>query len=85
VGYRLPHAFWVDRYYITDYSFYGVDAPPPNFQWVRYGPDLLLVDLNSGQVANAVYGVFEESDDVPDVDVQADVADDGSQGDDPQQ
>jgi len=25
---------------------------------VRYGPDLLLVDLNSGQVVDAAYGAL---------------------------
>jgi Ni/Co efflux regulator RcnB len=60
VGYRLPPTFIVQQYYITDYETYGVDSPPPDFQWIRYGPDLLLIDVNSGQVSNAVYGVFED-------------------------
>jgi hypothetical protein len=27
---------------------------------VRYGPDLLLVDVNTGQVLDVAYGVFYE-------------------------
>ena len=60
VGYRLPRVFWVHDYYITDYWDYGIDAPPYGFQWIRYGPDLLLIDLTNGAVANVIFGVFEE-------------------------
>jgi Ni/Co efflux regulator RcnB len=28
------------------------------YQWVRYGPDLLLVDIATGQVVDVRYGVF---------------------------
>ena len=66
IGRRLPDAFFVPRYYILDYETYGVEVPPAGFQWIRYGPDLLLVDLSSGQVINVVNGVFEESADMGD-------------------
>jgi Ni/Co efflux regulator RcnB len=33
-------------------------APEPGFQWVRYGPDLLLVNVTTGQVVDVAYGVF---------------------------
>jgi Ni/Co efflux regulator RcnB len=78
VGYRLPHAFWVHQYFIEDYANYGVAPPDPGFQWVRYGPDLLLIDLSSGQVANVVPGVFDESGG----DGQQDASADPSQGQD---
>jgi Ni/Co efflux regulator RcnB len=35
-----------------------LEPPPPGFQWVRYGPDLLLVNVVTGQVADVAYGVF---------------------------
>jgi hypothetical protein len=35
----------------------GLGAPP-DYQWVRYGPDLLLVDLTTGEVIDVVYDVF---------------------------
>ena len=78
VGYRLPPTFIVQQYYVTDYESYGVEPPPSDFQWVRYGPDLLLVDVDSGQVQNAVYGVFEDD---PSQQAAADETpvDDGSQ------
>jgi len=33
-------------------------APEAGFQWVRYGPDVLLVNVTTGEVVDAVYGVF---------------------------
>jgi Ni/Co efflux regulator RcnB len=36
----------------------GLIAPPANFQWVRYGPDLMLVNILTGNVVDIQYGVF---------------------------
>jgi Ni/Co efflux regulator RcnB len=56
----LPRAFWVDRYWIYDYAAYDLAPPPPDQRWVRYGPDLLLIDLGTGEVIDSVPGAFEE-------------------------
>jgi Nickel/cobalt transporter regulator len=58
VGAVLPPLFLVPAYYYADWAGLGLAAPPPGYQWVRYGPDLLLVDLSTGQVVDGVYGVF---------------------------
>ena len=34
----------------SDWATLGLDPPPPGAQWVRYGPDLLLVDVSTGNV-----------------------------------
>jgi len=60
VGGVLPPLFLTPAYYYTDWATLGFDAPPPGTQWVRYGPDLLLVDVNTGQVLDVVYGAFYE-------------------------
>ncbi len=36
----------------------GLEAPPPGCVWVRYGPDLLLVQRYSGQIVDVIYGAF---------------------------
>jgi Ni/Co efflux regulator RcnB len=36
----------------------GLYAPPPGFVWVRFGPDLLLVNRHTGQIADVIYGAF---------------------------
>jgi len=58
VGGILPAIFLSQAYYYSDYGQLGFEAPPWGYQWVRYGPDLLLVNIATGQVADAEYGVF---------------------------
>lgn len=49
-GYRLRPAFYGSRYYINDYDMYGVRAPSRYERWVRYGDELLLVNVRTGRV-----------------------------------
>lgn len=58
VGAILPPLFLAPDYYYPEWAALGLDPPPPGFQWVRYGPDLLLVNVETGQVADVAYGVF---------------------------
>jgi Ni/Co efflux regulator RcnB len=58
VGAELPPDFLVQDYWYADWDALGLEPPPPGYQWVRYGPDLLLVNLNTGQVADVAYDVF---------------------------
>jgi len=58
IGATLPAIFLEPDYYYADWAALGLPPPEPGFQWVRYGPDLLLVDVDTGQVADVVYGAF---------------------------
>jgi Ni/Co efflux regulator RcnB len=58
VGAFLPPFFLVRDYWYPDWELVGLPPPPPDYQWVRYGSDLLLVDLTSGEVIDVVYDVF---------------------------
>jgi Ni/Co efflux regulator RcnB len=58
VGRPLPRAFIAPAYYYPGYAALGLAAPPANFQWVRYGPDLMLVNVATGNVVDIRYGVF---------------------------
>jgi Ni/Co efflux regulator RcnB len=58
VGAVLPGLFLAPAYYYSDWATLGLTAPDPGFQWVRYGPDLLLVNTSNGQVVDVAYGVF---------------------------
>jgi Ni/Co efflux regulator RcnB len=43
-GYRLP-TYWVaPRFYVTDWSYYGLPAPVSGYNWVRYYDDAVMVD-----------------------------------------
>jgi hypothetical protein len=58
VGAFLPPVFLVRDYWYPDWDLIGLPPPPPDYQWVRYGSDLLLVDLTTGEVIDVVYDVF---------------------------
>jgi Ni/Co efflux regulator RcnB len=57
-GERLPSIYFVRDYWITDYDDYGLQAPPYGYVWVRFGPDAILIDQNSGEIVEVVYGQF---------------------------
>ena len=58
VGLLLPAIFLSQTYYNDGYAALGLYPPPPGSQWVRYGPDLLLVNARTGRVEDVAYGVF---------------------------
>lgn len=55
VGYRLEPAFYGSRYYITDYGAYRLHAPGRWQRWIRYGDDLVLVNVRTGRVLDVVH------------------------------
>jgi len=58
VGDLLPALFLSSAYYYDNVGPLGLEIPPPGYRWVRYGPDLLLVNLRTGAVEQTAYGVF---------------------------
>ena len=58
IGLLLPSIFLNSNYYYNDYSRLGFGAPPRGYRWVRYGPDLLLVNQRTGRIRDVRYGVF---------------------------
>jgi Ni/Co efflux regulator RcnB len=58
VGAALPPVFLARDYWYADWAALGMDPPPPGYEWVRYGPDLLLVNIDTGQVVDVAYDVF---------------------------
>jgi Nickel/cobalt transporter regulator len=58
IGAFLPPIFLAEDYWYSDWDLIGLPPPPPDDEWVRYGPDLLLVDLTTGEVIDVVYDVF---------------------------
>lgn len=61
VGERLLRALILDEYILTDWSDYGLDAPPGDDEWVRYGDDLIEVDPDTDEIDDAIYGFFTTS------------------------
>ncbi|WP_218625028.1 RcnB family protein, partial [Sphingomonas sp. dw_22] len=57
-GLLLPSIFLSSSYYYDDYGALGVGPPPPGYRWVRYGPDLLLIQIRTRRVVDVIYGAF---------------------------
>jgi hypothetical protein len=57
-GQVLPFGWFSAPYYINDYYDYSLPVPPYGYEWIRNGPDALLVDIGSGEVVSSVPGVF---------------------------
>lgn len=57
-GSILPRLFLSSLYYFTNWAALGVGPPPRGYVWVRYGPDLLLVNRYNGRIADVIYGAF---------------------------
>jgi Ni/Co efflux regulator RcnB len=60
VGRPLARALIAPAYYYPGYAALGLAAPPANYQWIRYGPDLMLVNTATGNVVDIRYGVFAQ-------------------------
>jgi hypothetical protein len=58
VGGILPSIFLGSAFIYANYAALGLAPPAPGYIWVRYGPDLVLVDQATGQIVNVAYGVF---------------------------
>ena len=59
IGGRLPPLFVSPGYYYPDWAALGLQAPVPGYVWVRFGPDLLLVNLVTNEIEDVVYGAFQ--------------------------
>jgi Ni/Co efflux regulator RcnB len=57
-GLILPHIFLSNLYYYNNWYDLGFGPPPRGYVWVRYGPDLLLVNRRTGRIVDVIYGVF---------------------------
>jgi Ni/Co efflux regulator RcnB len=66
VGAYFPLTLLIVDYVILDWTDYGLAAPPDGYAWVRYGPDILLVNQDSGAIGDAAYGAFVETPDADD-------------------
>ena len=58
VGGNLPREYWAQNYWIGNYLNFGLIAPPDGYVWVRYGPDALLIDEDTGAIIQVEYGLF---------------------------
>ncbi|GGB20629.1 hypothetical protein GCM10011380_07770 [Sphingomonas metalli] len=58
IGITLSSGLWGRNYWIDDPWDYRLPEAYGPYRWIRYYDDALLVDLETGQVVDAVYGIF---------------------------
>jgi Ni/Co efflux regulator RcnB len=58
-GQMLPSRYRGQQYWLTEYWLFGLDVPPVGEEWIRYGPDAILVDTATGEIIQVVYGNFQ--------------------------
>jgi hypothetical protein len=58
VGFSLSYLLYDQQYWIDDPYSYRLPPVYGPYRWVRYYDDVLLVDLRSGQVVDAIYDFF---------------------------
>ena len=57
IGFFLARAYFAPRYYVN-YLDYGISAPPYGTEWIRVDADLLLVDIDTGEVVDVLYDFY---------------------------
>lgn len=57
-GEYLPRIYFVHEFWLRDFLMFSLMAPPPGCVWVRFGPDALLIDTETGEIIQVVYNVF---------------------------
>jgi Ni/Co efflux regulator RcnB len=57
-GERLPAIYFAQQYWIANYWNFGLAWAPDGCEWIRFGPDAILVDVDTGEIVQVVYGVF---------------------------
>jgi Ni/Co efflux regulator RcnB len=60
-GYALPRYWVAPRFFVADWSSYGLARPPVGYNWARYYDDAVLID-GRGSVYDSVSGVNWDGD-----------------------
>ncbi len=54
----LPRGWFGSDYLLGDFYDYGLPYPPPGYDWVRVGPDALMIDRYTGRIVQVVRYIF---------------------------
>jgi Ni/Co efflux regulator RcnB len=61
-GQFLPVAFIAAPFFFLEYAELGLRPPPPGYRWVRYGPDVVLVNMRTRAIEDVAYAAIDEDD-----------------------
>jgi Ni/Co efflux regulator RcnB len=62
-GELFPLALVAAPFFFLEYQALGLQPPPPGYRWVRYGPDVVLINVRTREVEDVAYGAIEEGGD----------------------
>lgn len=57
-GQRMPSYYRSNQYVVSNYSHYGLRAPPRGYHYVRSGNDVVLSDIAGGLITAVIAGLF---------------------------
>lgn len=57
-GQFLPRLFFAQTFWLNDWWLFDLPIPPYGYEWVRYGDDALLVNIDTGEILQVEYDVF---------------------------
>lgn len=58
VGYRFAPAYYSRGYWINNYDYYRLPPPGHGRRWVRYGNDVVLINISNGITIRVLNGFF---------------------------
>lgn len=58
VGHRFARPYYASRYWIPDYARYRLPPPGYGHRWVRYGNDVVLINIRNGRVLQVFASFF---------------------------
>lgn len=58
IGYRFERPYYASRYWIPDYARYRLPPPGYGHRWVRYGNDVVLINISNGRVLQVFASFF---------------------------
>ena len=58
VGYRFAPSYYGRNYWVSDWQRYRLARPGYNQQWIRYGNDVVLVDIRNGRTISVFNSFF---------------------------
>lgn len=62
-GQLFPLAMIAAPFFFLEYNAIGLQPPAPGYQWVRNGPDLVLVNTRTREVEDVANGAIDEDED----------------------
>ena len=61
-GELLPPVFVGAPYFFGEYKALGLAEPKPGYRWVRFGPDVVLVEVKTRKIVDVVHGAIDDED-----------------------